>query len=143
MAWQCTAGYVRSAIELNTSDLESLLGVRTSLNAVDWNGFVVQPEVRLYLSEQAGKGMYVAAFGRVRSIRRVMVTNFTGVQYRTAVSGGGVLGGQFNLTPRMVGDLFIGPQMKSITTNYGEHFAYGEGDWLPGIRFGMLLGWRL
>ena len=143
LTYQCTAGYVRSALELNTSDLESLLGVRTSLNAVDWNGFVVQPELRLYLSEKAGKGMYIAAFARVRSIRRVMVTNFTGVQHRTAVGGGGVLGGQFNLTPRLIGDLFIGPQMKSVTSSYSGHFVYAEGDWVPGIRFGMSLGWRL
>jgi hypothetical protein len=137
-----TAGYVRSSIELNTSDLESLLGVRTSLNAVDWEGFVVQPEFRFYLSEAAGKGMYLGAFARVRSIHRIMVTNFTGHQRRTAVGGGVVLGGQFNMTERLTGDLFIGPQLKSVTTNYGDHFAYGEGNWMPGIRFGMWMGWR-
>lgn len=137
-----TAGFVRSNLELNTSDLESLLGVRTSLNSVDWQGFVVQPEWRQYLSAQGGKGMYLGAFVRVRSIRRIMVTNFTGIQRRTAVGAGLVLGGQFNITQRLSGDLFIGPQMKSVTTNYGDHFVYGEGDWLPGIRFGMLMGWR-
>jgi hypothetical protein len=140
---QLTAGFVRSSLELNTSDLESLLGVRTSLNSVDWQGFVVQPEVRRYLSVQAGKGMYLGAFARVRAIRRIMVTNFTGTQRRTAVGGGMVLGGQFNITERMCGDVFIGPQMKSVTAAYGDHFSYGEGDWIPGIRFGVLLGWRL
>ena len=140
---QLMAGYVRSNLELNTSDLESLLGVSTSLNSVDWEGFVVQPEMRRYLSTQPGKGMYVGAFARVRAIRRVMVTNFTGIQRRTAVGAGIVLGGQFNMTENLTGDLFIGPQMKSITTNYGDHFAYGEADWLPGIRFGMSIGWRL
>ena len=140
---QLTAGFVRSNLELNTSDLESLLGVRTSLNSVDWQGFVVQPEVRRYLSAQTGKGMYLGAFARVRAIRRIMVTNFTGIQRRTAVGGGMVLGGQFNVSERITGDLFIGPQMKSVTAVYGDHFAYGEGDWIPGIRFGMLLGWRL
>ena len=139
---QLTAGYVRSNLELNTSDLESLLGVSTSLNSVDWQGFVVQPEWRQYLSAQAGKGMYFGAFARVRCIRRIMVTNVTGYQRRTAVGAGMVLGGQFNMTPRLTGDLFIGPQMKSVTTNYGDHFVYAEGDWVPGIRFGMLLGWR-
>jgi len=139
---QLTAGYVRSNLELNTSDLESLLGVSTSLNSVDWQGFVVQPEWRQYLSAQAGQGMYLGAFARVRCIRRIMVTNFTGYQRRTAVGAGMVLGGQFNMTPRLTGDLFIGPQMKSVTTNYGDHFVYAEGDWVPGIRFGMLLGWR-
>ena len=87
--------------------------------------------------------MYVGAFARVRAIRRIMVTNFTGIQRRTAVGAGIVLGGQFNMTENLTGDLFIGPQMKSITTNYGDHFAYGEADWLPGIRFGMSIGWRL
>ena len=140
---QLTGGFVRSNLELNTSDLESLLGVRTSLNSVDWQGFVVQPEVRRYLSAQSGKGMYLGAFARVRAIRRIMVTNFTGIQRRTAVGAGMVLGGQFNVTERICGDLFIGPQVKSVTSVYGDHFAYGEGDWIPGIRFGMLLGWRL
>jgi hypothetical protein len=142
-ALQVTAGYVRSNLELNTSDLESLLGVSTSLNEVDWQGFVVQPELRQYLSAQSGKGMYVGAFARVRCIRRIMTTNFVGIQRRTAVGAGMVLGGQFNLTPRFIGDLFIGPQIKSVTTTYGDHFVYGENDWIPGIRFGMLLGWRL
>lgn len=90
---QLTAGYVRSNLELNTSDLESLLGVSTSLNSVDWQGFVVQPEWRQYVSAQAGKGMYFGAFARVRCIRRIMVTNFTGYQRRTAVGAGMVLGG--------------------------------------------------
>ncbi len=142
-AVQLTAGYVRSNLELNTSDLESLLGVSTSLNEVDWQGFVVQPELRQYLSAQTGKGMYVGAFARVRCIRRIMTTNFVGIQRRTALGVGMVLGGQFNMTPRFVGDLFIGPQVKSVTTSYGEHFVYGEDDWIPGVRFGMLLGWRL
>ena len=140
---QLTAGFVRSRLELNTSDLESLLGVSTSLNSVDWQGVVVQPEWRQYISAQAGKGMYVGAFARARIIRRIMVTNFTGIQRRTAIGGGAVLGGQFNITERMTGDLFIGPQVKSVTTVYGDHFAYGEGTWLPGIRFGFLMGWRL
>lgn len=142
-AVQLTAGYVRSNLELNTSDLESLLGVSTSLNEVDWQGFVVQPELRQYLSAQTGKGMYVGAFARVRCIRRIMTTNFVGIQRRTALGVGMVLGGQFNMTPRFVGDLFIGPQVKSVTTSYGDHFVYGEDDWIPGVRFGMLLGWRL
>jgi hypothetical protein len=142
-ALQLTAGYVRSNLELNTSDLESLLGVSTSLNEVDWQGFVVQPELRQYLSAQAGKGMYLGAFARVRCIRRIMTTNFVGTQRRTALGAGVVLGGQFNMTPRLTGDLFIGPQIKSVTTSFGDHFVYGEDDWIPGIRFGMLLGWRL
>jgi hypothetical protein len=142
-ALQLTAGYVRSNLELNTSDLESLLGVSTSLNEVDWQGFVVQPELRQYLSAETGKGMYFGAFARVRCIRRIMTTNFVGTQRRTALGAGLVLGGQFNMTPRLTGDLFIGPQVKSVTTSYGDHFVYGEDDWIPGIRFGMLLGWRL
>ena len=143
MSLQLTGGYVRSNLELNTSDLESLLGVSTSLNSVDWEGFVAQPEVRQYISAHPGKGMYLGAFARVRAIRRIMVTNFTGIQRRTAVGAGFILGGQFNMTENLTGDLFIGPQMKSVTTVYGDHFVYGESDWLPGIRFGMSIGWRL
>ena len=140
-SWQLTSGIVRSNLELNTSDLESLLGVKTSLNSVDWLGFVVVPEVRYYLSPEATKGFYFGGFARVRSIRRTMVTNFTGVQRRTAVGAGLVLGGQFQMGKRVRGDLFLGPQVKSVTTTIGEHFVYGEEAWIPGIRFGMNIAW--
>ena len=140
-SWQLTSGIVRSNLELNTSDLESLLGVKTSLNSVDWLGFVVVPEVRYYLSPEATKGFYFGVFARVRSIRRTMVTNFTGVQRRTAVGAGLVLGGQFQMGKRVRGDLFLGPQVKSVTTTIGEHFIYGEEAWIPGIRFGMNIAW--
>ena len=64
---QLTGGVVRSNLELNTDDLESLLSINTSLNAVDWIGFVAMPEVRYYLSENmgVGKGFYLGAFARV------------------------------------------------------------------------------
>ena len=140
-SWQLTSGIVRSNLELNTSDLESLLGVRTSLNSVDWLGFVVIPEVRYYLSPEVMKGFYFGGFARVRAIQRTMVTNFTGVQRRTAVGAGFVLGGQFQMGKRVRGDLFLGPQVKSVTTNIGEHFVYGEEGWIPGIRFGMNIAW--
>ena len=79
---QLTGGVVRSSLELNTDDLESLLSINTSLNAVDWIGVVAMPEVRYYLSENmgVGKGFYIGAFARVRSIQRTMTTNFVGVQ---------------------------------------------------------------
>ena len=136
---QLTGGVVRSSLELNTDDLESLLSINTSLNAVDWIGFVAMPEVRYYLSENmgVGKGFYIGAFARVRSIQRTMTTNFVGVQHRTAVGAGGVIGGQFTISEHVRGDLFLGPQIKSTTTTFGEHFVYAEEEWLPGVRFGM------
>lgn len=136
---QLTGGVVRSNLELNTDDLESLLSINTSLNAVDWIGFVAMPEVRYYLSENmgVGKGFYLGAFARVRSIQRTMTTNFVGVQHRTAVGAGGVIGGQFSISEHVRGDLFLGPQIKSTTTTFGEHFVYAEEEWLPGVRFGM------
>ena len=57
------------------------------------------------------------------------------------VGAGVVLGGQFKVSDTVRGDLFIGPQMKSVTTTIGEHFIYGEEEWVPGIRFGMNFGW--
>ena len=63
---QMTGGVVRSNLELNTDDLESLLSINTSLNAVDWIGFLAMPEARVYLSPEVGKGLYVGAFARVR-----------------------------------------------------------------------------
>ena len=136
---QLTGGVVRSSLELNTDDLESLLSINTSLNAVDWVGFLAMPEVRYYLSDNrgVGHGFYLGAFARVRSIQRTMTTNFVGVQHRTAVGAGGVIGGQFTISEHVRGDLFLGPQIKSTTTTFGEHFVYAEEEWLPGVRFGM------
>ena len=57
VSFQLTAGIVRSNLELNTDDLESLLSINTSLNAVDWIGFLAMPEVRYYLSENRGSAM--------------------------------------------------------------------------------------
>lgn len=141
MTVQLTGGVVRSNLEFETDELETLLGIGTSLQAVDWSGFLIMPEVRLYLSEERGKGFYLGAFARARCIQRTMTTNFVSVQHRTAVGAGVVLGGQFNISKSVRGDLFIGPQIKSTTTVYIDHFVYGEGDWLPGVRFGMNFGW--
>lgn len=137
---QMTGGVVRSNLELNTDDLESLLSINTSLNAVDWIGFLAMPEARVYLSPEVGKGFYVGAFARVRCIKRTMTTNFVGVQRRTAVGAGAVIGGQFKISEHVRGDLFLGPQVKSTTTTLNEHFVYAE-EWLPGIRFGMNFAW--
>jgi len=141
MTVQMTGGVVRSNLELNTDDLESLLSINTSLNAVDWIGFLAMPEARLYLSPEVGKGFYLGAFARVRCIKRTMTTNFVGVQRRTAVGAGAVIGGQFKISQHVRGDLFLGPQVKSTTTTLNEHFVYAEEEWLPGIRFGMNFAW--
>jgi len=138
---QMTGGVVRSNLELNTDDLESLLSINTSLNAVDWIGFLAMPEARVYLSPEVGKGFYLGAFARVRCIKRTMTTNFVGVQRRTAVGAGAVIGGQFKISQHVRGDLFLGPQIKSTTTTLNEHFVYAEEEWLPGIRFGMNFAW--
>lgn len=141
MTVQVTGGVVRSNLELNTDDLESLLSINTSLNAVDWIGFLAMPEARVYLSPEVGKGFYIGAFARVRSIKRTMTTNFVGVQRRAAVGAGAVIGGQFTISRHVRGDLFLGPQVKSTTTALNEHFVYAEEEWLPGIRFGMNFAW--
>ncbi len=137
LTWQLTGGVVRSNLEFNTDDLESLLSINTSLNAVDWLGFLAMPEARVYLSPEVGKGFYFGAFARVRCIQRTMTTNFVGVQHRTAVGAGAVIGGQFKISEHVRGDLFLGPQVKSTTTTLNEHFVYAEEEWLPGVRFGM------
>lgn len=136
---QVTGGVVRSSLELNTDDLESLLSINTTLNAVDWVGFLAMPEVRYYLSDNlgVGKGFYLGSFARVRCIKRTMTTNFVGVQRRTAVGAGALIGGQFKISDHVRGDLFLGPQIKSTTTAINAHFVYAEEEWLPGIRFGM------
>ena len=144
---QMTGAVVRANLELNTNDLEDLLSINTSLNAVDWIGFLAMPEARFYLSPEVGKGFYLGAFARVRCIERTMTTNFTGIQRRSALGLGAVIGGQFKISKHVRGDLFLGPQVKSTTTTLGTPtdptppFVFGEEEWLPGIRFGMNIGW--
>ena len=144
---QMTGALVRANLELNTNDLEDLLSINTSLNAVDWIGFLAMPEARVYLSPEVGKGFYLGAFARVRCIERTMTTNFTGIQRRSALGIGAVIGGQFKISKHVRGDLFLGPQVKSTTTTLGTpddptpQFVFGEEEWLPGIRFGMNIGW--
>ena len=144
---QMTGAVVRANLELNTNDLEDLLSINTSLNAVDWIGFLAMPEARVYLSPEVGKGFYLGAFARVRCIERTMTTNFTGIQRRSALGLGAVIGGQFKISKHVRGDLFLGPQVKSTTTTLGTptdptpQFVFGEEEWLPGIRFGMNIGW--
>ncbi len=144
---QMTGAVVRANLELNTNDLEDLLSINTSLNAVDWIGFLAMPEARVYLSPEVGKGFYLGAFARVRCIERTMTTNFIGIQRRSALGLGAVIGGQFKISEHVRGDLFLGPQVKSTTTTLGTpddptpQFVFGKEEWLPGIRFGMNIGW--
>ena len=84
---QLTGGVVRSNLELNTDDLESLLSINTSLNAVDWIGFLAMPEVRYYLSENMGVGKgFLPRRLRAGSVHPTDDDHqFCGGQHRTAV----------------------------------------------------------
>jgi len=99
------------------------------------------------------KGLYGAAFARVRSTNFTSTWDDTSVQdlgysqSRFAVGGGIVLGVQVLAGDVFVFDIFAGPQYKSVssTTTYNDSTNPGSIDdiWDPspfGLRFGFNLG---
>lgn len=107
-------------------------------------GFIVVPEFRYYFSGYAPDGLYIAPFGRYRSVTTTLNNDGNSSQTRTAVGGGFVIGYQYSLANGLTGEVFLGPQFKSTTTtstsSYDEYgFAFDdESD--TGIRFGINIG---
>ncbi len=115
------------------------------------SGFIVIPEYRYYFAGEALKGVYAGAFARFRSLG-IDYTTTTGSDAvtsefsRTAVGGGAILGYQFIISDKVLIDLFLGPQFKSVSTEVdanGDDFDLnileGESDGF-GIRFGLNFG---
>lgn len=108
-------------------------------------GFIVVPEVRYYLGDVAPDGLYIAPFGRFRSVKTTVDSDQASTRTRQSIGGGFVLGYQYQLANGLTGELFLGPQFKSSTTTYTSNFeAYedlssddSEGS---GLRFGLTIG---
>lgn len=107
-------------------------------------GAIVVPEFRYYFSGEAPDGMYIAPFGRYRSVTTTLNNDGNSSQTRTAIGGGFVLGYQYSLANGLTGEVFLGPQFKSsTTTSTGAYDEYGfafDDESNTGIRFGINIG---
>ena len=107
-------------------------------------GVIVVPEFRYYFAGDAPDGMYIAPFGRYRSVTTTLNNDGNSSQTRKAIGGGFVLGYQYSLANGLTGEVFIGPQFKSSTTSStGAYDDYGfafEDESDTGIRFGINIG---
>ena len=88
--------------------------------------------------------MYIAPFGRYRSVTTTLNNDGNSSQTRTAVGGGFVLGYQYTLANGLAGEVFLGPQFKSTTTssqgNYDDYGFAFEDESNAGLRFGLTIG---
>ncbi len=108
-------------------------------------GFIVVPEVRYYLGDVAPDGLYIAPFGRFRTVTTTVDQDDASTRKRTSIGGGFVLGYQYQLANGLTGELFLGPQFKSSNTEYTGDFELYEDLSLDdtedtGIRFGLTIG---
>ena len=108
-------------------------------------GFIVVPEVRYYLGDVAPDGLYIAPFGRLRTVKTTVDQDDASTRTRTSIGGGFVLGYQYQLANGLTGEVFLGPQFKSSTTEYTGNFESYEDLNLDdtddtGIRFGLTIG---
>lgn len=108
-------------------------------------GVIVVPEVRYYLGDVAPDGLYIAPFGRFRSVTTTVDSDEGSTRKRQSIGGGFVLGYQYQLANGLTGELFLGPQFKSSTTTYSgdfedyEDLSSDDTDG-SGIRFGLTIG---
>lgn len=111
-------------------------------------GFIVIPEFRYYLSDEVPDGLYIAAFGRYRTVTTTVDEDADNTRLRQIMGGGFVLGYQYQLANGLAGEVFLGPQFKSINTSFtGAYQEYddldlGESDG-TGIRFGLNIGFGI
>tara|TARA_B100000780_G_scaffold61560_1_gene39718 strand:+ start:6330 stop:6899 length:570 start_codon:yes stop_codon:yes gene_type:complete len=106
-------------------------------------GFIVMPEFRFYPGGNACEGFYIAALARYRTVK----WEIEGDEWfnRNVLGAAAVLGYQWYGDGLMV-DMFLGPQVKSISTDLFDETVseqdqslFPEGDGI-GVRFGMNVG---
>lgn len=137
---QLLPGAIFSTTSLGLSD-----GNFISSYSATRSGFIVIPEFRYYLSDETPDGVYVAPFGRFRSVTTKVDEDPQSTRRREIMGGGFVLGYQHQLANGLAGEVFIGPQFKSSSQSYtGAYEQYddldlGESDG-TGIRFGLNVG---
>lgn len=111
-------------------------------------GFIVLPEFRYYFAADAPDGLYIAGFGRYRSVKTTVDEDVESTRTKVSLGGGFVLGYQIRTGGGLIGEAFIGPQFKSVNSTYtGAYEQYddlsideGEG---TGVRFGVTIGFGL
>ncbi len=108
-------------------------------------GFIVVPEVRYYLGDVAPDGLYIAPFGRFRTVTTSVDSDSDSKRIRSAIGGGFVLGYQYQLANGLTGELFLGPQFKSTSSKKEGDFDRYEDLSLDeedgtGVRFGLTIG---
>jgi len=142
---QLVPGGIFGSVTLTTAVADSTLELE-SVSATR-GGIIVIPEFRYYLGGVAPDGLYIAPFGRFRSVKTSLDNDEASSQTRRAIGGGFVLGYQYQLANGLTGELFIGPQFKSTTTtSEGSYDDYGfalDDDSYTGIRFGLTIGFGI
>ena len=123
---------------------DSIVGFFETYSATR-TGFIVIPEFRYYLGDVAPDGLYIAPFARYRSVTTKVDEDDQSSEKRNAMGGGFVLGYQYQLANGLTGEVFLGPQLKSVnTTPTGAYEQYDEDvfDDVQGssIRFGITIG---
>lgn len=106
------------------------------------SGVILIPEARYYPGGNACEGFYIAASGRYRVAKTA--ANDDPIYDRTAIGGALTLGLQW-WNDGMLVDLFVGPQIKNVTTDWhtdGSEEDLGLfGDTSgTGVRFGVNVG---
>jgi len=142
MSVQLLPGAIYSTGTVSITD--SIVGFFESYS-VTRSGFIVIPEFRYYLADEAPEGLYIAPFGRFRTVTATVDEDPQSTRRREIMGGGFVLGYQYKLANGLTGEVFLGPQFKSINTTFtGDYQEYddldlGESDG-TGIRFGLNIG---
>ena len=72
------------------------------------------PEVRYYLGDVAPDGLYIAPFGRFRSVKTTVDSDQASTRTRQSIGGGFVLGYQYQLANGLTGELFLGPSIQVV-----------------------------
>ena len=109
-------------------------------------GFIVVPEFRYYLGDVAPDGLYVAPFGRLRSVKTTVDEDPMSTKTRRSIGGGFVLGFQYQLANGLTGEIFLGPQFKSTDSIYTgsyeqyDDLGFDDDSDNTGIRFGLTIG---
>ncbi len=142
---QLLPGGIYSSGSVSISD--SLAGFFQEFSATR-TGFIVVPEFRYYLGDIAPDGLYVAPFGRIRTVKTTVDPDPMSTKTRRSIGGGFVLGYQYQLANGLTGEVFIGPQFKSTETTYtGAYEQYNDLEFDrnedTGIRFGLTFGFEI
>ena len=132
---QMSAGFLAGSGTTSSTDSSSIGTLTTNRS-----GFIVIPELRFYPGENSCEGFYVGALARYRTVTWTVAGDdwYT----RDAIGAAAVLGYQWYGDGMMV-DVFLGPQFKSISTEWFDETLSEEEPLFNGgngVRFGINIG---